>query len=132
MSTLAKQRRRLLHGIPATFPFCIVSIILVYDQSLSCVCCLLGACCSWQLLHRSPANKLLVFHPKLHWSSLPACRGQPPPGADAGIDFVAYGGCAFVERWQAWNMRTIWRRELKARDSMGAAFETIYEPAMSG
>ena len=96
--------------------------------------CLLGASCSWQLLHApQPIYCIYCSCPTpTPLASLPACRGQPPPGADAGIDFVAYGGCAFVERWQAWNMRTIWRRELKARDSMGATFETIYEPAMSG
>lgn len=56
-------------------------------------------------------------------------RGYPPPGADAGIDFVAFGGSATVHRWQAWEMRTIWKRELKAHDM--ASFETIYEPIIA-
>ena len=115
---------------PSTSPPCIVSILL--DECPGPELCALPAWGQLQLQLAAPA----LFHSQhtacTPLTPLPACRGQPPPGADAGIDFVAYGGCAFVERWQAWNMRTIWRRELKARDSMGAAFETIYEPAMSG
>jgi hypothetical protein len=33
-------------------------------------------------------------------------RGSPPPGADAGVDLVAYGGAAVVERVDAWEMGT--------------------------
>ena len=31
-------------------------------------------------------------------------RGRPPLGADAGLDLVAYGGVARVERLEAWEM----------------------------
>lgn len=33
-------------------------------------------------------------------------RGSPPPGADAGVDLVAYGGAATVTRVDAWEMGT--------------------------
>ncbi len=39
-------------------------------------------------------------------------RGHPPDGADAGIDFVAYGGSAEVKRAEVWEMRSIWKRDL--------------------
>ena len=39
-------------------------------------------------------------------------RGYPPDGADAGIDFVAYGGAAEVKRAEVWEMRSIWKRDL--------------------
>ena len=31
-------------------------------------------------------------------------RGRPPLGADAGLDLVAFGGVARVERLEAWEM----------------------------
>lgn len=31
-------------------------------------------------------------------------RGRPPVGADAGLDLVAFGGVARVERLEAWEM----------------------------
>ena len=39
-----------------------------------------------------------------------ADRGHRPPDADAGVDFVAFGGCAQVARVEAWEMGTIWQR----------------------
>lgn len=38
-------------------------------------------------------------------------RGLPPTGADAGIDFISYGGTAHVQRVEAWEMRSIWKTE---------------------
>ena len=34
-------------------------------------------------------------------------RGRPPLGADAGLDLVAFGGVARVERLEAWEMGAV-------------------------
>lgn len=38
-------------------------------------------------------------------------RGVPPKGADAGVDFVAYGGYARLARVMAFEMNTIWKQD---------------------
>lgn len=38
-------------------------------------------------------------------------RGKAPRGADAGVDFVAFGGRAKVVTVEAWEMSSIWQRE---------------------
>lgn len=38
-------------------------------------------------------------------------RGNAPRGADAGVDFVAFGGKARVAQVEAWEMNSIWQRE---------------------
>ncbi|KAK9810230.1 hypothetical protein WJX72_007025 [[Myrmecia] bisecta] len=53
-------------------------------------------------------------------------RGHPPRGADAGIDFVAYGGTAKVDRVEAWEMRDIWTRDFNAEKA--AMYDQVYEP----
>ncbi len=40
-------------------------------------------------------------------------RGHPPPGADSGIAFVAFGGTARVAAADAWELGTIWRENLE-------------------
>ena len=41
-----------------------------------------------------------------------AYRGVPPPG-DTGIDFVAFGGVAEIERMAAWELEGIWHHKAK-------------------
>ncbi|KAK9821729.1 hypothetical protein WJX81_006531 [Elliptochloris bilobata] len=59
-------------------------------------------------------------------------RGRPPLGADAGLDLVAYGGVARVERIEAWEMGTIWKptapeheREAQSAAMFDAMFDSI-------
>lgn len=62
-------------------------------------------------------------------------RGYPPDGADAGIDFVAYGGSAEVKRAEVWEMRSIWKRDLDVSKA-GAIFDepspNVKRPTMRG
>lgn len=42
-------------------------------------------------------------------------RGIPPKGADAGVDFVAYGGSARLARVMAFEMTSIWKSDVQAQ-----------------
>jgi hypothetical protein len=59
-------------------------------------------------------------------------RGQPPDGADAGVDFVAYGGAARVERVEAWEVGSIWERHVPLADAaigdVLSSYKELYEP----
>ncbi len=54
-------------------------------------------------------------------------RGLPPPDADAGIDLIAYGGTAKVERLEAWEMGSIWDRQqaLPTAPTLAPIMETL-------
>jgi Glycosyl hydrolases family 32 C terminal len=53
-------------------------------------------------------------------------RGVPPPNADAGIDLIAYGGTARMERLEAWEMGSIWRSPAAApSNTVGPILETL-------
>lgn len=52
-------------------------------------------------------------------------RGTPPPNADAGIDLIAYGGTARVERLEAWEMGSIWRSSLTSPTPLPPVLEPL-------
>ena len=51
----------------------------------------------------------------------PCGRGHPPADADAGVDFVAFGGTARVAMVEAWEMGTIWQPSPRAAAKAAAA-----------
>ena len=53
-------------------------------------------------------------------------RGDAPKGADAGVDFVAFGGKARVTQVEAWEMNSIWQRE---RQQNMSPSNDLFEPA---
>ena len=62
-------------------------------------------------------------------------RGHPPADADAGVDFIAFGGTARVAAVEAWEMGSIWqpspRSKAKAAAVGFAQEQDIYQPLIA-
>ena len=68
---------------------------------------------------RVPVQSCAVWRPVIHCHDMG--RGHPPADADAGVDFVAFGGTARVAMVEAWEMGTIWQPSPRAAAKAAAA-----------
>ena len=116
---LSTRVYRCEHGNPS---------VLGHYELTTVTCLLPSRMCCGQLLPSLVAEPPCGFR----WSttSLPwfCGRGHPPPDADAGVDFVAFGGTAHVAMVEAWEMGTSGSPSPRAAAKAAAANgKEIYE-----